>query len=346
MMNPKFIERLKQQHAFEQWRDRNALEENLFVWKFFLTGNELPQWTLQRIQRLEAPPPSASESTETEANEELRTTEPPAGVVRSLWQRPPDQAEALRSTQEINLRTFPEGTGEDFWPYPNWRPPSIQSLWRMPEGHPNALLSVNTFECPSRATAHEFLLLLIAEFQLPLITHRDDLDIGDVAFSGPQDSMVLFARANLVYFVRNADREVVSVFPIAQQLDRDLSTKPSDIQLDRAPRAAAKRKAESPPESIEAKVGESVALDVAFLVSPLGVVPTAARSFSTEKIEEPATERQLMYKIFSGPKCDIYEQSGRLMCRAKSAGQEGINIYVIDANRNATGTSLRLIASK
>lgn len=59
-MDTELLDHLKQRHAYESWRDRNTLGENLFVWQFFLSGNELPDWQAHRIQRIDAAgwPPS------------------------------------------------------------------------------------------------------------------------------------------------------------------------------------------------------------------------------------------------------------------------------------------------
>jgi hypothetical protein len=52
MMDPEELERLKSEHGYEAWWDRTTLEENLFVWRFFLTGRELADWTSSRIRQV------------------------------------------------------------------------------------------------------------------------------------------------------------------------------------------------------------------------------------------------------------------------------------------------------
>ncbi len=55
-MDQGLIEHLKKQHAFDSWKGRNALEgKTLFVWKFFLAGDELSGWKIHR-SRLTALP--------------------------------------------------------------------------------------------------------------------------------------------------------------------------------------------------------------------------------------------------------------------------------------------------
>jgi hypothetical protein len=59
-MDSQLVETLKERHSYDTWRDNNTLEENLFIWKFFLNGNEFPNWRAHRIQPIEVPgqPPS------------------------------------------------------------------------------------------------------------------------------------------------------------------------------------------------------------------------------------------------------------------------------------------------
>jgi hypothetical protein len=53
-MNAPFEERLRQRHDYESWRDRNTLEEELFIWQFFFAGDVFPGWRVHRTQRVEA----------------------------------------------------------------------------------------------------------------------------------------------------------------------------------------------------------------------------------------------------------------------------------------------------
>lgn len=41
---------LKKYYKYQQWRGRNTLAENLFIWKFFLSGNEFPNWHAHKIK--------------------------------------------------------------------------------------------------------------------------------------------------------------------------------------------------------------------------------------------------------------------------------------------------------
>jgi hypothetical protein len=66
-MDPLRSEYLKQQYAFDAWRDRNSLGEHLFVWKLFLSGSEIPGWQALRVQP--------------------RQQEDGPSIIKSTWQR-------------------------------------------------------------------------------------------------------------------------------------------------------------------------------------------------------------------------------------------------------------------
>lgn len=53
MMEPEELERLKHEHGFDAWGGRTTLEENLFIWRFFLVGDEFPDWKAHRLRPIE-----------------------------------------------------------------------------------------------------------------------------------------------------------------------------------------------------------------------------------------------------------------------------------------------------
>jgi hypothetical protein len=69
------IDRLSQRYGYEQWSGINTLGENLFIWKFSLSGNEFPGWEVYRIRPVE------------------EVSWPP--TILSLWQRPTGVTEEL-----------------------------------------------------------------------------------------------------------------------------------------------------------------------------------------------------------------------------------------------------------
>ena len=99
------------------------------------------------------------------------------------------------------------------------KPPSIHSIWRHDEAG-NELLAVDAFECGSVKAAHDQLIEILGDIESPAVERRTGRNgIGDVSFA-LNDTMVLFARANLVVWVRNAGRNIVRVGAIARVVDK------------------------------------------------------------------------------------------------------------------------------
>lgn len=90
-------------------------------------------------------------------------------------------------------------------------------------------MTVTVFECASRAAAHEHMIVLLGDFQGPLV-EREDGPLGDVAFVVPGDNLAMFARGNEVVVVRRAEREPVPVRETAQRLDDVLTGTASPAQ--------------------------------------------------------------------------------------------------------------------
>jgi hypothetical protein len=89
------------------------------------------------------------------------------------------------------------------------------SFWR--RGDSDAVVRIDLFACASLDAAHEYLVDALGEFESNAMRRRTDASIGDVAFG--TETVILFARGNLVVLVRNAGREVVSVTAIARVVD-------------------------------------------------------------------------------------------------------------------------------
>src|SRR5215472_10885494 len=77
------------------------------------------------------------------------------------------------------------------------QPPFLISLWRHGDAA-NELVSIRIIECANAAAAQEQILEELSNFESPKIERRSGVDaVGDVAF-GLGDTMVVFARGNLV----------------------------------------------------------------------------------------------------------------------------------------------------
>ncbi|HEU0292204.1 MAG TPA: hypothetical protein VFR47_05685 [Anaerolineales bacterium] len=242
-MDDQQLDYLKQRYEYEMWRGSNTLDENLFIWRFFLSGKEFPGWLAHRIQPMQSP---------------------------------------------------------------GW-PPHIKSIWQRPEEATEELLSVDIYECESRIAAHEFLLQLLGQFMSPLVQRRKEIDIGDVAFAGPEDTQILFARADLVISIGNAGSDLVPVTEIARQFDEKLIGRPETKGLRVISEIL-------PPDFVVLQDGVSASL--------------AVEQFSS-------LESRRWHKLFS-QSGEIFRQEGRLIYRSTSAGPHEVTIFSIDPSQNAT----------
>lgn len=96
-------------------------------------------------------------------------------------------------------------------------PPVTRSLWSRRETN-EELLSIELFVCRSVKAAHDQILVALGNMQSDAIERTIEGPLGDVAFT-LDDTLALFARANVVALVRNAGPSVVHVKGIARQLD-------------------------------------------------------------------------------------------------------------------------------
>ncbi len=97
----------------------------------------------------------------------------------------------------------------------------LLSMWSRGDSM-DELLSIEVFECPSVKTAHDQLLELLANVQSPKVERVTEKNApGDVAF-GLLNTMLLFARANLVVQIRNAGPRVVPVGIVGREMDAQI----------------------------------------------------------------------------------------------------------------------------
>ena len=95
---------------------------------------------------------------------------------------------------------------------------SIRYIWSHGD-NTNELLSIDVFFCASVKAAHDTLLEALGNMQSGDIERKTDKSApGDVAF-GLANTMIVFARANVVVLVRNAGPAVVPVGTIARELN-------------------------------------------------------------------------------------------------------------------------------
>jgi len=98
------------------------------------------------------------------------------------------------------------------------KPPVVYSLWQ--HGDPaSELLAINVYECASVKAAHDQLFEVLGNVQSGAVERRSEKNApGDIAV-GLANTMIIFARANIVMFIRNAGTKVIPVGTIARNLD-------------------------------------------------------------------------------------------------------------------------------
>jgi len=100
----------------------------------------------------------------------------------------------------------------------------LRSMWSRGE-HIDELLSIDVFVCASVKGAHDMLLEALGNMQSGAIERKTEKNTpGDVAF-GLANTMITFARANLVVVIRNAGRTIVPVGTVARDLDTQIQGK-------------------------------------------------------------------------------------------------------------------------
>lgn len=100
----------------------------------------------------------------------------------------------------------------------------LRSMWR-PGDDADELVAVDVFVSTTVKDAHETLLEALANVQSGAMERKTEKNApGDVAF-GLANTMIVFARANVVVLVRNAGRTVVPVGTIARDLDSQIQRK-------------------------------------------------------------------------------------------------------------------------
>jgi hypothetical protein len=97
----------------------------------------------------------------------------------------------------------------------------LHSMWSHGENI-NELLSVDVFVSASVKGAHNILLEALGNMQSGVIERKTEKNaVGDVAFQ-LANTMITFARANLVVVIRNAGRTIVPVGTVARDLDAQI----------------------------------------------------------------------------------------------------------------------------
>jgi len=243
---------------------------------------------------------------------------------------------------EIFIKNFlisggelPGWTVQRFQPvrHPDW-PAATRVLWRPSDHSPRgaalsanlptrvtagsgSLLHLDLFECSSRSLAHDFLVQLLGEFELPGLALQEASPTGDVHFSHPAIQVALFARGNLVLLLSNAELSTVSIAELATSIDQSLIRRPDPATL----MSTARTRQRAASRII---LGARVPLPL-----PAGVA--GARAFparAAAAAEAGATAPGPMLKIFA-PAGELLEEEGQLVYHATAPGAKEVTLFAL-----------------
>jgi len=96
----------------------------------------------------------------------------------------------------------------------------LHTVWLPSDGNDPTIVIVQIQERTSRFSAREGLIQELADFELPIISRDDDLETGDVLFCDRKKTILLFARANLLFSIRNGARVERRLEALARTWDK------------------------------------------------------------------------------------------------------------------------------
>jgi hypothetical protein len=222
--------------------------------------------------------------------------------------------------------------------FPQW-PATCRVLWRPAQPHLSAplrtsdktepLLQLDIYECTSRVHAHEFLLRLLAEFQLPGMSLREEAAAGDVLFGNPTGQVALFARGNVAVLLRNSGLSLLPIAALTNSFDQSLTREPepSSLMEIRAPRTRA-------AAASKVHLGSKTALPL-----PVPLTQDVPRPASGTSIE-PGAEVVPMLKIFA-QRGKLLEEDEKIVYQATASGVQEVVMFAIFPNGTATASRVR-----
>ena len=207
-------------------------------------------------------------------------------------------------------------------------------VWSSSEACSTAAVRVLTYECKSLESARLFLLKLLAEFHVPGIKRRDEfmvdhkpVKIGDVAFAGPDELVLLFARANNVFFMQSVGKTPVSAAPLAREIDDDIA---GNLEPERLPQ----------PEKGEFRIGgEKITVGDEVLIHS-----EAETLAEPEAQAESKTKAESTLTKFLTPAGQVFQKGDQLCYRPLVAGEQSITILDSKAGKT-TRQELKLVVA-
>jgi hypothetical protein len=253
------IEQIKKRFDYDRWCNHTNLEQELFIWNYFFSGNELP------------------------------------GMER-------------KHEQKIII--------------PGW-PQSYQTVWCSEYYKEDALLRFDVYECSSRSSAHEFIVYLLKEFQLPLIGRESSGEIGDICFHGQKDEVLLFGRANLVFMVSGIGKVSLPISELMHRYDNDLRSQPDTNESHFAKFNIRNLKFVFPSDDYKGQV------PLEFEIYDIN------NEKLTQRIQPNERQNVELYVKFFSSNGQVAVVEDRFVCKPKSRGKNDLVIYAVDEHQRA-----------
>lgn len=108
----------------------------------------------------------------------------------------------------------------------------MKSIWVHDEEGHNTVLRLDIMECQSRNEAHQQMIGMLGNYQIPMELQIHLQDIGDVSFAAPGKNSIIFARANLLIMVSNAGQKTCPMEETAIHLDQGIKYKPKTSEVE------------------------------------------------------------------------------------------------------------------
>ena len=121
---------------------------------------------------------------------------------------------------------------------------------------------VDVLEYPSSEDAKQALLELTGQFHRPVEISVDAGDVGDVRFVTPDNALFAFTRGNVLVRIVSPNGLTAPTRLIAEQIDRNLTSKPAEAVSAAAPEEAAGVSRDAAPPMADVELGLQTATDL------------------------------------------------------------------------------------
>ena len=93
-----------------------------------------------------------------------------------------------------------------------------ENLLGSEDSQQETLVRIDQYECSSMLVVRDLLLKILVGFQVPIL--KRTTDVGDICFKDEEGFVVVFARREVIYTLRNAGRQPQALIMIATVLDQ------------------------------------------------------------------------------------------------------------------------------